>query len=62
VTARTDLLSRTDRKRLLERLDELAALEREMRRPGTLARPGTSPDDTPSRRPPGRTEKEGPTP
>jgi hypothetical protein len=39
VTALGDLLRRADRRRLLERLDELADLDREMRRPGTLAAP-----------------------
>lgn len=33
------LLSRAERQRLLDRLDELAGLDREMRRPGTLAAP-----------------------
>jgi hypothetical protein len=37
MTADTELLSRADRERLVQRLDELADLEREMRRPGGLA-------------------------
>ncbi len=37
-------LSPADRQRLLERLDQLAELDREMRRPGTLASPGTGRD------------------
>jgi len=32
-------LSNRERQRILERLDELADLDREMRRPGTLAGP-----------------------
>jgi hypothetical protein len=32
-------IGRADRRRLLDRLDELADLDREMRRPGTLAGP-----------------------
>ena len=59
--ARADLLSRTDRRRLLSRLDELADLEALMRERGTLARPGTSPDHTPST-PTTSPDQEGPTP
>ncbi len=39
MTSLGDLLSRADRLRLLSRLDELADLDREIRRPGTLAAP-----------------------
>ncbi len=39
MTVLGDHIGPADRRRLLERLDELADLDREMRRPGTLAAP-----------------------
>ena len=39
MTALAAMLSRADRERLLERLHELRDLDREMRRPGSLASP-----------------------
>ena len=39
VTTLAAMLSHTDRERLLERLAELRELDREMRRPGSLASP-----------------------
>ena len=39
MTALAAMLSRADRERLLERLAELRALDREMRAPGSLAAP-----------------------
>jgi hypothetical protein len=45
VTALGDQIGRADRRRLLDRLDELADLDREMRRPGTLAAPRHEPAD-----------------
>ena len=39
MTTLAALLSRADRERLLERLAELRALDREMRAPGSLAAP-----------------------
>ena len=40
MTTVANLLTPTDRQRLLERLRELRALDREMRAPGSLAAPG----------------------
>ena len=39
MTTIASMLSRADRERLLERLRELRALDREMRAPGSLAAP-----------------------
>lgn len=39
MTALADMLSRRDHERLLERLDELAEIDRKMRQPGALAAP-----------------------
>jgi len=47
VTALTARISRADRRRLLERLDELAELDGLMRERGTLARPAPSRHDRP---------------
>ncbi len=48
MTALAAMLTPTDRERLLERLRELRALDREMRRPGSLA----APDEPVTRFPP----------
>ena len=47
MTALTARISRADRRRLLERLDELAELDGLMRERGTLARPAPSRHDRP---------------
>jgi hypothetical protein len=43
VTAIADLLTRTDRERLLKHMDEMADLGRLMRERGTLAEPAAQP-------------------
>ena len=50
MTAIANLISRADRERLLERLAELADIDRIMREPGTLASPGNGRDDTTTKR------------
>jgi hypothetical protein len=53
VTAIADLIDPVTRRRLLERLDELADLDRLMRKPGTLAAPRENREDAnPGRRTP----------
>jgi len=52
VTARADLLSRADRRRLLERLADLRELDALMREPGTLARPSAARTTPPTRKDP----------
>ena len=55
MTAIASMLSRADRERLLERLRELRALDREMRPPGSLA----APDEPVPLHPAGRGSGEG---